>query len=392
MNSAVQPAPAPRLPEEFVPEFLFVACQSGAERALKSEMAWRWPDFRPAFLRPGFVTFKVPPEPRLSLDLVLGSWFARTYGISLGSVPGETLDQRAAALWTRLEGFRPQALHVWSRDAEPADLSQWPPPEVTTAREAILQHRPADVVLPDSDPADPLSPPAEHGDLVLDCVLVEPDQWWAGLHLARSGASRWPGGVRPEVLPPEAVSRAYLKMAEALRWSRLPMEPGDRVVELGSAPGGASQALLQRGLWVTGIDPAEMHPQVLQHPRFRHWRKRAKDVPRRQFREFRWLTADMNVAPNYVLDVVGELATRDDLHFDGLLLTLKLIDWKLADKIPEYLQRIGRWGFAEVRARQLQHNRQEICVAALRRANLRPRPPRTRPTDSPGNDHADGTD
>ena len=39
-------------------------------------------------------------------------------------------------------------------------------------------------------------------------------------------------------------------------------------------------------------------------------------------------------------------------------------DWSLATHVPEYLDRIRTWGFANVRARQLHHNRQEICVAA----------------------------
>ena len=48
----------------------------------------------------------------------------------------------------------------------------------------------------------------------------------------------------------------------------------------------------------------------------------------------------------------------------GLLLTLKLLDWKLAEEIPSYLGRIRSWGYRRVQARQLAHNRQEICVAA----------------------------
>jgi hypothetical protein len=33
--------------------------------------------------------------------------------------------------------------------------------------------------------------------------------------------------------------------------------------------------------------------------------------------------------------------------------------------VPAYLERVRSWGFNQVSARQLQHNRQEICVAAL---------------------------
>ena len=47
-----------------------------------------------------------------------------------------------------------------------------------------------------------------------------------------------------------------------MAWSDLPLEPDDECVEIGCAPGGASQALLERGLFVTGIDPADVDPVV----------------------------------------------------------------------------------------------------------------------------------
>ena len=43
-------------------KFLFATCQVGAEAALKAEMAHRWPGFRFAYSRPGFLTFKLPAE------------------------------------------------------------------------------------------------------------------------------------------------------------------------------------------------------------------------------------------------------------------------------------------------------------------------------------------
>jgi 23S rRNA (cytidine2498-2'-O)-methyltransferase len=75
----------------------------------------------------------------------------------------------------------------------------------------------------------------------------------------------------------------------------------------------------------------------------------------------------MNVAPRYTLDTVEAIVTHREVNIRGLLLTLKLLDWDLAERIPEYLERIRSWGYAQVRARQLAHNRQEICVTALRR-------------------------
>jgi 23S rRNA (cytidine2498-2'-O)-methyltransferase len=153
-------------------------------------------------------------------------------------------------------------------------------------------------------------------------------------------------------------------MDESLLWSGYHVKPGERCVEIGSAPGGASQLLLAQGLDVTGIDPAEMDPAVLADQHFRHIRKRSKEVPRSEFVGVDWLTCDVNLPPNYTLDTVKAIVSHPGVKFKGMLLTLKLVDWSLEAEIPKYLDRIRSWGFRQIRARQLHHNRQEICVAA----------------------------
>jgi 23S rRNA (cytidine2498-2'-O)-methyltransferase len=146
----------------------------------------------------------------------------------------------------------------------------------------------------------------------------------------------------------------------------MPTKQGEQWAEIGSAPGGASQALLKQGVNVIGIDPAEMDPAVIANPNFTHWKKRGADVRRREFRGVKYLAADINVAPNYTLDTVENIVTHPEVNIRGLLLTLKLLEWKLADELPAYLDRIRGWGYRTVRARQLSHNRQELCVAARR--------------------------
>lgn len=348
-------------------EFLFVTCQVGAEGAVKHELARDWPDFRFAYSRPGFLTFKLPPHHALPDDFDLRSVFARAYGFSLGAAAGDTPAKRAAAVW-KLAGGRPyEQLHVWPRDVYRPGHRDFEPGLTAESEAADAALR--DALARDEPRAARLlasAPPARAGELVLDTILVQPNQWWIGFHRAHDWHSTWPGGLSRIELPRDAVSRAYLKMEEALLWSRLPVGPGDRCAEIGSAPGGAAQALLNRGLHVTGIDPADIDPIVLAHPNFEHIKKRGADVRRREFRKTRWLFADINVAPNYTLDTIEAIVTHPEVHVRGLLLTLKLLDWKLAEEVPEYLQRVRGWGYRVVRARQLQHNRQEFCLAALR--------------------------
>jgi 23S rRNA (cytidine2498-2'-O)-methyltransferase len=209
------------------------------------------------------------------------------------------------------------------------------------------------------------------GEAVLDCALVEPHEWWVGWHDAGSPETRWPGGVPPLVAPTALISRAYLKIEEALRWAELPIRPGDRCVEIGSAPGGSCAALLERGCIVTGIDSAEMDAAVLANPRFTHMRARARKVPRALFRDVRWLMSDTNVAPKHTLDSVEAIVTARDVRIEGLVLTLKLTDARLTAELPVYHKRIRGWGYEHVRARQLAFNRQEVCVVATARAATR---------------------
>ena len=354
------------------PNFLFVTCQIGAEPAVKVELARRWPGFRFAYSRPGFLTFKLPPGLRLPANFDLESVFARAYGFSLGKVAGHDADELAEEVWGIYGERSAHGLHVWERDKASSTEADFVPEigaEVVGAREAIFRKRPN----PDLIGKDSADPPAavKPGDFVLDCAIVGPGEWWVGYHQAKSVPSRWPGGIIGVEMPSDVISRAWLKLEEGLRWSELPIQAGARCADIGSAPGGASQALLNRGVKVLGIDPAKMDPAVTANPNFTHIRSRVSQVGRREFRKIRWIMADMNVAPEYTLDAVEAIVTHPEVNVRGLLLTLKLFEWKLAERIPEYLDRVRQWGYNEVRARQLRYNRQECCLAALARPFVR---------------------
>jgi 23S rRNA (cytidine2498-2'-O)-methyltransferase len=349
--------------------FIFLTCQVGAEAAVKGEISRRWPGFRFSYARPGFLTFKLPESVTFAEDLDLGSVFTRAHSFSLGKVQGDEPAEMARGVWEMFGEREAKRVHVWPRDAaEPGEHGYEPSltPEAFDIHKRILAACPKPTMLA-RDAAEMCRPDSrtDRGEPILDCVLVGPDEWWIGHHRVNKVASAWSGGMLKLELPDGAVSRAWLKMEEALHWSRFPIAADARVAEIGSSPGGASQALLARGCYVLGIDPAEMAPAVLAHPRFTHLRRRSTQVRRREFRKIRWLAVDMNVAPSYTLDAVEEIVTHPEVNIRGMILTLKFPDWNLAAEVPQYLARIRSWGYNLIRARQLQHNRREICVAAL---------------------------
>ena len=345
--------------------FVFSTCQIGAEFAIKQEFARLFPGVRSAFARPGFISFKAetPPPKNLSNRSV----FARTVVDSLGKVETDSYDQLAMHVWkivsehhlfvNRVHVFRRDLCLVGEQDFEP-HLSS----ELVEIHRYIIGQSPQTKFL--GTGANDVFQPAQNGETVLDVVQIEPNLFFIGAHTITEASpihARYPGGILPIELPTEVVSRAYLKFNEGFKWSGIVFGNEDKCLDIGASPGGCSQFLLQQGVRVFGIDPGAIHPTVLAHPRFTHIRNRIKDAKRSLFNEVRWVAADMNVAPNYTLNVLEEIIAKTS-SVQGILFTLKLIHWELADKLPMLLDRIRTWGFSDVRAKQLVFNRQEVMV------------------------------
>lgn len=354
------------------PQFLLVVCQCGAEQTLKHEISVGPIEARPSFSRPGFVTFKLDAPCEDPEQFQLPATFARSFSFSLGKVVGESTNELAARAWelpavqALIATHEIADLHVWQRDTAMPGVRGFEPGPTELARAVELSLREkAPVESLQALPESP-RPPSRRNRWVLDVVLVEPGEWWIGCHRTTRRQDCWPGGVVPIKLPEHAVTRAYLKMQESLHWSALPTARGDLCVELGSAPGGAAQALLEYGLTVLGVDPAEMAEEVLANPHFTHVRRRATEVPRKQLRGVQWLAADINATPTYTLDAVEQVVTNELTNIRGMILTLKLTDFKLAQELPKFVERVRSWGYRDVRTRQLAFNRQEICLVALR--------------------------
>jgi 23S rRNA (cytidine2498-2'-O)-methyltransferase len=333
-------------------QFLLVACQGGAEAELVRRQEAVLPQLRKAAWRRGVVTFRLDPPGQPPFDpppdFVPDFVFARTCIRSLGQVTGDGDAARVAAVLAAAAAGPWHNVHVWPRD--PATAA--PIEEVRVGLLAAAGIAAATSI-------------AAPGDRVIDCVIDSPERWWVGWHRVATPASRWPGGLYPGTLSPTAVSRAWLKLDEAIATFELRLDRGQRAVELGAAPGGASQRLLEAGLDVVGIDPALVDPVVAAHPRFTQWRKRARDMKLREFRGFDWLVCDMNIDPVSTMESLGRIVTAPGVRPLGIIATLKLPEWSRAAALPDWLAAFRSWGF-QPRARQLSTGGREVCVVALR--------------------------
>ncbi|MEO2027694.1 MAG: SAM-dependent methyltransferase [Fuerstiella sp.] len=354
--------------------FIFVCCQFGAEKTCKQELLTRYPGLRFAFSRPGFMTFKVTDPGIRHGSFQLESTFARVWGWSLGKANSDSPKELAESVAERISAVvssKPfTMLHCWQRDTALPGKNGFEPgvsPVAKVAGQILFDTLLAR--LPDLR----LNGTCKPGERTLCVVLVEQNEWWVGWHDASTTALCWPGGAPPIELPQKAASRAWLKIHEAILWGRVPIQKNDVVAEIGSAPGGAAQYLLERGTTVIAIDPAEMDATVAEHPSLVHVRRRARDVPKRDLMNVRWLVIDINMPPSYTIEVVRDYVQTRGLPVRGIIATLKLPDWKLAAEVDNYRQQFIEMGFSFVDTRQLAFNRQEFCLVALRKRRHRRR-------------------
>ena len=353
-DSPTTPAPS---------QFIFVICQNGAESATKLEVTNNHPNLNLAFSRPGFITFKVCADNPLPQRFTLKSALARTYGWSLGKCTSQDASSMVAEISTNSHFSNSNHVHVWQRDPFTPGKNGFEPGisalanEVGNLFKAAAEKTGSKIVINKESKPD---------DQVFDVVMVEPNEWWYGYHFASTVAGRWPGGTPAIDTSVETYSRAYFKLSEALLWSGITIQPGDICAEIGSAPGGACQLLLEKGASVIGIDPAEMETGILEHENFVHIRKRGTDVRRKEFRNTKWLLSDLNADPNFSIETVAEIVNHPLVDVKGIILTLKFSEWKNTTSIPDLMKAVKALGFQVVKARQLAFNRREICLVAVK--------------------------
>ena len=341
------------------PRFVFCACQPGAESALKAEVARLRPKWKASFQRPGFVTFR-RDENETDADPLWPSTldqprpiFARVSGISLGKGKSAADILKIA----RAHFTSPVRLHVWAQE----ECSE---ERASHCDEVFSELRNAPLWKEDEG--------AQVGDTVFDVWVDEPGMdIWCGTHVHEAGMAPMAGGSWGLTLPAESPSRAWLKIEEALLWSRTEIKAGDRVVEVGSAPGGASFALLSRGVELYGVDPGQMDERVLRHPKFRHLAVPVASLRRENLpATIQWVLLDMNVSPLVTLHQMSRLVPLLGESLLGAFLTLKLNEEGLESKIPELLAKVQDLGLKRVRGVQLFSHRREFLAFGLTRKGL----------------------
>lgn len=299
-------------------QFYFVLTNVEAEALLKEEIKLRYPDLNLSYSRPGFITFKGEKE------IVFNPLFCRVSGLSHGKFKKNELDFEKAWVFP-----------VNSKLEVPVDLQE------LSARTIFRK-----------------------GETVTLIMMAGNDEFWVGSYTLAPHHFQTPGEVS-SVLEKEVPSRAYYKLAEAFESFDLPFDFQERVLELGSAPGGASLFLLEQDMKVIGVDPADMDQKVLKNINFKHWRRPFETLKEEDFRdEVDWIISDINLPPTVVLKEVFRLLTF--LEPRGLVLTLKMNEMKHLEVVATVRELFRKQGFKKVELKYLPSHKKEIALIALR--------------------------
>ena len=299
-------------------QFYFVLTNPEALPLLFEELRLRYPEFRRSYSKSGFITLKGGSE------IVFKPLFCRLFGLSHGS-------------------FKRSELHVdraWVYAASPELVI---PQDLQELSDRTI---------------------FKVGETAHLVVMTGEDDFWLGSYTLRSDHFQTPGEVS-SILPKEVPSRAYYKLAEAYEAYDLPFENQEKVLELGSAPGGASLFLLEQDMKVLGVDPADMDPVVTKKYDFKHLRRSFEtltedDLPH----DIDWIISDINLPPTVVLKEIHRMLTF--LEPRGVIINLKMNEMKHLQVVAGVREQFRKHGFTKVELKYLPSHRKEIALIAHR--------------------------
>lgn len=272
---------------------------------------------------------------------------------------------------------------------KPQPVQAWPEAVQDGLTRVLSTERPFEgclqVVAPDSgDPEDPRRPLAEelqqrmrgwdwtsaarHGGSHQEVLVSEARRWvqvwvistetvWVGITEARDVLSPQPAGRTKLRRPADAVSRAGLKLEEAIHWVGVGPERGETVADLGAAPGGWTQVLLGRGARVVAVDPKTLKVTA-PAGRLEHLRESAFDYAPPDTLD--WVVCDMAWRPAEVARLIAKWGRRGWAR--QFVANFKLPMRKKVQQLEEVVAILKEGGWTGLRGRHLFHDRDEVTV------------------------------
>ena len=266
--------------------------------------------------------------------------------------------------WRSIMGAVLDAQHRWTLHAGalPNELQ----PRVTGVANTLL--RLARKLGPALDDLERPPHRAERMDdaLVLQLCLTPEGLWHSTAPMA-SLSSRQPGGEVRMKDDPQAPSRSFLKVEEAFYCMNEWPQPGQRVVDLGAAPGGWTLAFAKRGCAVAAVDNGalKLPPPGSGWGPVEHLKRDGlsfalpADTP-----PVDWLVADMLVPPGCVVSLLRNWLKAPAMK--RFVVNMKLPEGPPLGAIRPLQELLAQHPNFQTKLRHLYHDREEITVMGRR--------------------------
>ncbi len=196
-------------------------------------------------------------------------------------------------------------------------------------------------------------------------IFLTRKECYIGVGTAWENLSSYNGGMVMFAKDEEQISREEYKLLEAFEVFGLDLRNFRTAIDLGAAPGGWTKTLVERGLRVLAVDPAELDAKLLENNNVVHHRLMAEDFIKRYDVKVDVLVNDMKMDVIKTCDIMNTMA--DSLAHDGIgIVTFKLPQKNQTGKILDGL-RILKEKYKVIYKKQLFNNRSEITVVIKKR-------------------------
>ncbi|PJZ03805.1 23S rRNA (cytidine(2498)-2'-O)-methyltransferase RlmM [Pantoea rodasii] len=208
---------------------------------------------------------------------------------------------------------------------------------------------------------------------VVHVFFIAPGTCYVGYSLPENNSPFYMGIPRLK-FPSDAPSRSTLKLEEAFHvfipadeWEER-LGSGMYAVDLGACPGGWTYQLVKHSMWVYAVDNGPMAPSLMDTGQVTHCREDGfKYRPARS--NISWLVCDMVEKPVRVASLMTEWLVNGWCR--EAIFNLKLPMKKRYEEVTQNLAMIDealkeKGINAEIQARQLYHDREEVTVHVRR--------------------------
>ena len=154
-------------------------------------------------------------------------------------------------------------------------------------------------------------------------------------------------------------TRAEFKLREALKVFNVQVSEDYSALDVGAAPGGWTKVLSEKVGRVVAVDPAELHPSIMEYENVEHLKIRAENLSS-EYSGFDLLTNDMNISPLESAAIMNDLAPR--LKKDGeAIMTVKFVTRYRRGHIKEAIDAL-KSEYQDIMVRKMPHNKNETTI------------------------------